>query len=297
MKYAVEIKDLCKQFGNLTALKDVNLAVKEGEIFGFLGPNGAGKTTTIRAMLNLIHPTSGSITILGYDSVKDYKELHKHVGYLAGDMSMYDNLRAEQYIGYMANLHGDVESGQIAILASKLQADLKPKIKHLSRGNKQKIGLIAAMMHKPTLLIMDEPTTGLDPLIQEAFYELLADHQASGGTTFMSSHNLSEVQKVCDQVAFIRGGELVEVSTVKKLRTSAMQEFEVHFAKAPDHDAFKAYKTMKDVHIDEAVMTCTVAGSLNEFIKALGKHDVVSITNRELELEEVFMKLYGEIKS
>lgn len=297
MKYAVEIKDLCKQFGNLTALKDVNLAVKEGEIFGFLGPNGAGKTTTIRAMLNLIHPTSGSITILGYDSVKDYKELHKHVGYLAGDMSMYDNLRAEQYIGYMANLHGDVECGQIAILASKLQADLKPKIKHLSRGNKQKIGLIAAMMHKPTMLIMDEPTTGLDPLIQEAFYELLADHQASGGTTFMSSHNLSEVQKVCDQVAFIRGGELVEVSTVKKLRTSAMQEFEVHFAKAPDHDAFKAYKTMKDVHIDEAVMTCTVAGSLNEFIKALGKHDVVSITNRELELEEVFMKLYGEIKS
>lgn len=297
MKYAVEIKDLCKQFGNLTALKDVNLSVKEGEIFGFLGPNGAGKTTTIRAMLNLIHPTSGSIEILGYDSVKNYKELHKHVGYLAGDMSMYDNLRAEQYIGYMANLHGDVESGQIAILASKLQADLKPKIKHLSRGNKQKIGLIAAMMHKPKLLIMDEPTTGLDPLIQEAFYELLADHQANGGTTFMSSHNLSEVQKVCDQVAFIRGGELAEVSTVKKLRSSAMQEFEVHFAKAPVHDAFKGYKTVKDIHIDDDVMTCTVAGDLNEFVKALSKQDVVSIANRELELEEVFMKLYGEIKS
>ena len=297
MKYAVEIKDLSKQFGNLTALKDVNLTVKEGEIFGFLGPNGAGKTTTIRAMLNLVHPTSGSIEILGYDSVNNYKELHKHIGYLAGDMSMYDNLRADQYIGYMAHLHGDVESGQIAILAGKLQADLKPKIKHLSRGNKQKIGLIAAMMHKPKLLIMDEPTTGLDPLIQEAFYELLADHQASGGTTFMSSHNLSEVQKVCDRVGFIRNGELVEVSTVKKLRTSTMQEFEVHFAKAPDHDAFKAYKTMKDVHFDDSVMTCTVSGDLNEFIKALGKHDVISIANRELELEEVFMKFYGEITS
>jgi len=296
MKYAVEIKDLCKQFGNLTALKDVNLSVKEGEIFGFLGPNGAGKTTTIRAMLNLIHPTSGSINILGYDSVKDYKELHKHIGYLAGDMSMYDNLRAEQYIGYMANLHGDVESGQIAILAGKLQADLKPRIKHLSRGNKQKIGLIAAMMHKPKLLIMDEPTTGLDPLMQEAFYELLAEHQTNGGTTFMSSHNLSEVQKVCDRVGFIRGAELVEVSTVKKLRQSSMQEFEVRFGENVPQDAFKAYKSIKDVQFEDDVMTCTVAGDINEFIKALGKHDVVSIANRELELEEVFMKLYGEIK-
>lgn len=297
MKYAVEIKDLCKQFGDLTALEDINLTVKQGEIFGFLGPNGAGKTTTIRAMLNLIHPTSGSISILGYDSVKDYKELHQHIGYLAGDMSMYDNLRAEQYIGYMANLHGNVESGQIAILTSKLQADLKPKIRHLSRGNKQKIGLIAAMMHKPQLLIMDEPTTGLDPLMQEAFYELLAEHQANGGTTFMSSHNLSEVQKVCDRVGFIRGAELVEVSTVKKLRTSAMQEFEVHFVQAPTADVFKSYKSIKDIHIEDDTMTCTVAGDINEFIKALAKCKVASIANRELELEEVFMKLYGEISS
>ncbi len=296
MKYAVEIKDLCKQFGNLTALKDINLTFKEKEIFGFLGPNGAGKTTAIRAMLNLIHPTSGSIKILGYDSVQDYKELHKHIGYLAGDMSMYDNLRAEQYIGYMANLHGDVESGQIAILASKLQADLRPRIKHLSRGNKQKIGLIAAMMHKPQLLIMDEPTTGLDPLMQEAFYELLADHQANGGTTFMSSHNLSEVQKVCDRVGFIRGGELAEVSTVNKLRQSSLQEFEVRFAKEPAHDAFKSFKSMKDIHFEDNVMTCTVTGNVSEFLKALSKYEVVSISNRELELEEVFMKLYGEIK-
>jgi ABC-2 type transport system ATP-binding protein len=142
---------------------------------------------------------------------------------------------------------------------------------------------------------MDEPTTGLDPLMQEAFYELLADHQANGGTTFMSSHNLSEVQKVCDRVGFIRGGELVEVSNVKKLRQSALQEFEVRFAKEPAHDAFKAYKTIKDVHFEDDVMTCTVAGDINEFIKALSRHDVVSVANRELELEEVFMKLYGEI--
>jgi len=297
MKYAVEIKNLSKQFGNLTALKDINLTVKPGEVFGFLGPNGAGKTTTIRAMLNLIHPTSGSISILDLDSRKDYKELHKHIGYLAGDMSMYDNLRAEQYIGYMANLHGDVETGQIAILAGKLHADLKPRIKHMSRGNKQKIGLIAAMMHKPQLLIMDEPTTGLDPLMQEVFYQLLTEHTQTGGTTFMSSHNLTEIQRVCDRVAFIRNGELVEVNKVSSLRTSSVQEFEIHFAKNVPDDIFKGARSVHDVAVDGDTLTCVVKGHLNEFIAVLGKHDVVRISNRELELEEVFMKLYGEVAS
>lgn len=148
MKYAVEIKNLDKQFGNVTALKDINLMVKQGEVFGFLGPNGAGKTTTIRAMLNLIHPTSGSISILNYDSRQDYKELHKHVGYLAGDMSMYDNLRAEQYIAYMAGLHGDVETGQIAILAGKLQADLKPQHQH---GLRKYLGSIVTWYGRVTV--------------------------------------------------------------------------------------------------------------------------------------------------
>lgn len=297
MKYAVEIKDLSKQFGNLTALKDVNITVKPGEVFGFLGPNGAGKTTAIRAMLNLIKPTEGTITILGMDAQKEYKELHKHIGYLAGDMSMYDNLRAEQYINYMANLHGDVETGQIAILAGKLQANLKPRIKTLSRGNKQKIGLIAAMMHKPQLLIMDEPTTGLDPLMQEVFYELLAEHTQAGGTTFMSSHNLSEVQRVCDRVAFIRNGELVEVSKVSTLRSSSVQEFEVHFAKEVPEDIFKGIRSVNDVQVDGDKLTCVVKGHLNEFLAVLGKYDVLSVANRELELDEVFMKLYGEVKS
>jgi ABC-2 type transport system ATP-binding protein len=297
MKYAVEIKDLSKQFGNLTALKDVNITVKPGEVFGFLGPNGAGKTTAIRAMLNLIKPTEGTITILGMDAQKEYKELHKHIGYLAGDMSMYDNLRAEQYINYMANLHGNVETGQIAILAGKLQANLKPRIKTLSRGNKQKIGLIAAMMHKPQLLIMDEPTTGLDPLMQEVFYELLAEHTKAGGTTFMSSHNLSEVQRVCDRVAFIRNGELVEVSKVSTLRSSSVQEFEVHFAKEVPEDIFKGIRSVNDVQVDGDKLTCVVKGHLNEFLAVLGKYDVLSVANRELELDEVFMKLYGEVKS
>jgi ABC-2 type transport system ATP-binding protein len=297
MKYAVEITGLSKQFGNLTALKDINLTVKPGEVFGFLGPNGAGKTTAIRAMLNLIRPTEGTIRMLDLDAQKEYKKLHKHIGYLAGDMSMYDNLRAEQYINHMAGLYGDVETGQVAILAGKLQANLKPRIKTLSRGNKQKIGLIAAMMHKPQLLIMDEPTTGLDPLMQEVFYELLAEHTKNGGTTFMSSHNLSEVQRVCDRVAFIRNGELVEVNKVSKLRTSAVQEFEVRLVGEVPETLFKGLKSIKEVQIDGEVVTCVVTGHLNEFTAALAKQDVVSIANRELELEEVFMKLYGEVKS
>lgn len=295
MKYAVEINKLGKQFGNLTALKDVSFNVKQGEVFGFLGPNGAGKTTTIRAMLNLIHPTEGSITMLGLDSEKDYLELHRKIGYLAGDMSMYENLRAEQYIGYMANLRGGVESGRIAVLVRDLQADLRPKIKHLSRGNQQKIGLIAAMMHEPELLIMDEPTTGLDPLMQDVFYKLLQEHKDAGRTTFMSSHNLSEVQKVCDRVAFIRGAELVEVITVNKLRNSRVQEYEVRFATAPDPKDFASYKSIHDVQIDDDVMTCTITGKVNELVKALSNHDVISVSERELDLDEVFKKLYGEV--
>lgn len=295
MKNAVEITGLSKQFGHMTALKDVSLTVRKGEVFGFLGPNGAGKTTTIRAMLNLIKPSEGSITLLDMDSRRDYVELHKNIGYLAGDMNMFTNLRAGQYIDYMAHLYGGVESGRIALLVRDIQADLKPKIKNLSRGNKQKIGLIVALMHKPELLILDEPTTGLDPLMQEVFYKLLEEHTKDGGTTFMSSHNLSEVQRVCSRVAFIRAGELVEVSTVRKLRSSALQEFEVTFAKKPASGTFDKLKTVKDIKWNDDVMVCTVTGELTEFLKAIAPHGVTTITNRELELEEVFMKLYGEL--
>lgn len=295
MKNAVELNGLSKQFGHMTALKDVSLTVRKGEVFGFLGPNGAGKTTTIRAMLNLIRPTEGSISLLDMDSRRDYVKLHHKIGYLAGDMNMFNNLRAEQYIGYMANLYGQVESGRIALLVRDLQADLKPKIKNLSRGNKQKIGLIVALMHNPDLLILDEPTTGLDPLMQEVFYKLLEEHTKNGGTTFMSSHNLSEVQRVCDRVAFIRGGELIEVSTVRKLRSSSLQQFEVSFDKRPDDKALAKLKSVKELTWQDDVLVCTVAGELTEFLKAITPYGVTGITNRELELEEVFMKLYGEL--
>ena len=293
MRNAIKISHLTKKFGKKLAVDNLSLAVKEGEIFGFLGPNGAGKTTTIRMILSHISPTEGTIRVYGRDSVQNYTEVHHSTGYVAGDSAMYDNLSGKNYIRYMTNLRGERKSPEVDRLAEVLQADLSPKLKTLSRGNKQKIGIIAAMAHKPKLLIFDEPTSGLDPLMQEEFYTLLAEHKKRGGTTFMSSHNLAEVEKVCDRVGFIRQGKLVEVSKVRELRQAATKEFRITFKTAPDLRYFTGSSSVHDVRIDGKEVVCSVRGHLNELIRILSKHDVVNIESRELELEEVFMKLYG----
>lgn len=293
MKNAIKVSRLGKKFGKVTAVDNVSFDVKDGEIFGFLGPNGAGKTTLIRLILNQISPSAGRIHVYGKDSVKSYVDIHGQIGYLAGDMAMYEGLSGWSYIKYMMRLHGQTDMTEVNRLADKLKADLKPKIKNLSRGSKQKVAIIAALAHQPKLLVLDEPTTGLDPLMQEVFYELLGEHKKRGGTTFMSSHNLSEVAKVCDRVGFIRAGKLVEVSTVRELRLAATKEYRITFATAPNPASFKGFTSVRDVAIDGKEMTCSVHGRLNELIRVIGKYDIVNIESRELELEEVFMNLYG----
>lgn len=294
MKNAIKISRLTKQFGKKAAVNNVSFDVKEGEIFGFLGPNGAGKTTTIRLMLNHICPTAGRIHIYGKDSVQHYVEVHAQVGYLAGDMALYDGLSGWNYVKYIMRLHGQTDMTEVNRLADVLKADLKPKIKNLSRGNKQKIGIIAALAHQPKLLILDEPTTGLDPLMQEVFYSLLREHKKRGGTTFMSSHNLAEVEKVCDRVGFIREGKLAEVSSVRELRQAATKEFHITLASTPNPAHFRGMSTVRDLRVEGKIITCSVRGRLNELVRVLSKYDVVNIESRELDLEEVFMKLYGK---
>ncbi len=294
MKNAIKIAHLTKSFGKKAAVNNVSFEVKEGEIFGFLGPNGAGKTTTIRMLLNMIHPSEGKIMVLGKNSQTESVAIRAEVGFLAGDMALYDGLSGWNYLRYSMKLRGVGDMTEVNRLADLLHADLKPKIKMLSRGNKQKIGIIAALAHQPKLLVLDEPTSGLDPLMQEVFYDLLAEHKKRGGTTFMSSHNLTEVQHVCDRVGFIRSGKLIEVSSVRELRRTAGQEFVVTLANTPNPAHFKGFSTVRDLKIDGKVITCSVQGHLNELLRVLTKYDVVSVASRELELEEIFLKLYGD---
>src|SRR5690606_34617206 len=212
------------------ALKDLTLDVHRGEVFGFLGPNGAGKSTTIRTLLNFIQPTRGSAKINGLDIVSDSVKLRKDVGYLSGDFAAYDKMTGQQFLNFMAQLQPLKRKSHLKELSSLFNANLHSRIRDLSKGNRQKIGIIQAFMHDPSVLILDEPTDGLDPLMQDAFYGLVRQRKEAGATVFASSHNLAEVQKMCDRVGIIRGGQLVSESKIEDLRHKAAQSFAVTFA-------------------------------------------------------------------
>jgi ABC-2 type transport system ATP-binding protein len=293
MDKAISIVALSRQFNNHWAVRGIDVEVPRGSIYGFLGPNGAGKTTTIRCMMNFIAPTKGIINILGMDSQDDAKMIHKRVGYLTGEMDYYENLTGRQYIKYMANLQGRYDPKEVGKLAKRLKATLDQKIRTLSRGNKQKIGLIAAFQHKPELLIMDEPTSGLDPILQREFVDMVAEHKKSGGTTFISSHFLMEVEQMCDLVGFINKGRIVEVLTLEKLHERSIHEFDIIFNEPANKKMLEGVKGVKEIKIDGNFMHCHIAGSVDNFIKSISKYPIRSLRTRELDLEEIFLKMYG----
>ena len=220
---AIQAEGLTKHYGDVRALVDLDLDVYSGEVFGFLGPNGAGKTTMIRTILDEIRPTAGTALILGMDSHESSVEIRNHIGYVPGDLTMYPNLTGKDTLTYFANLRGGVDWGHVDTLAERLDADLTKKIGDLSTGNRQKVGLIQAFMNEPEVLIMDEPSTGLDPLVQREFQSMMREAVAGGSTVFLSSHTLSEVQRVADRVGIIREGKLVVVETVADLRSKAIR--------------------------------------------------------------------------
>ena len=203
---ALSFDHVSKKYGSSRGVQKLNFKVDQGEVFGFLGPNGAGKTTTIRMILDFIHTTQGSIKVLGLDSHNEAVAIHKRVGYLSGDMEMDRRLTGRQYLEFVANVRGNVAWSEVQKLVDRLECQTDKKIAYLSRGNKQKIGLVAALMHNPDLLILDEPTSGLDPLIQAEFQKIIREHRAQGKTAFISSHVMSEVEEVCDHIGFIREG-------------------------------------------------------------------------------------------
>ncbi|MDD4876726.1 MAG: ABC transporter ATP-binding protein [Dehalococcoidales bacterium] len=291
----IQTKGLTKHYGNVRAVMDLNLDIKAGEIFGFLGPNGAGKTTTIRTLLDEIRPTSGQAMILGLDTHKKVVEIRKHIGYLPGDLTMYPNLTGKDTITYFANLRGGVDWLYVDCLAERLDADLSKKVGDLSSGNRQKIGLIQAFMNLPEVLILDEPSSGLDPLVQRELQEMMREVADEGHTVFLSSHTLSEVQRVADRVGIIRHGKLIVVESISDLRSKAVRQIELDFSTPVEAGVFEAVPGVRDVSVENHRVVFSYDGKMDVLLRVvMDRYDVIDIHTQEADLEEIFLTYYRD---
>ena len=291
----IKTEDLTKTFdrGKIKAVDNLNLEVKEGEIFGFLGPNGAGKTTTIRILMDFISPTSGKATIFGLDCQKNGLEIKKDVGYLAGDVKLYDKYNGEYHTNFLANLNGGIHKEWVKELTERMEIDMDRKICDLSKGNKQKMGVLQAFSQKPKLLILDEPTSGLDPLMQIEFYKIVKEMKKEGTTIFMSSHVLSEVEKVCDRVGILKDGKLVTMQSVDELQKSKTRIVDIYFKDKYELQDFRLDK-IEIEHEGERHLQLLIHGGINPLLKVLTKYDLRDVNFIEPDLEEIFLKYYEE---
>ena len=293
MTAIIEIEKLTKWYGKSRGITDLDLAVEKGEVFGFLGPNGAGKTTTIRTMLDLIRPTSGRALVFGIESSADPVAIHRRVGYIPGEFTLYDRLTGKQTLEYFANLRGGVDPVYQASLIERFELDPSRRFREYSKGNKQKVGAIIALQHRPELLVLDEPTSGLDPLVQQTFFSTLRETVVDGATVFLSSHILSEVEKSCDRVAIIREGRLVKLDTVEGLRDLAHHQVELRFAGPVPIAAFEALPGVSDLVADDHVLRMRVAGAITPVVQAAAQYELLDFVSREPSLEETFLAQYG----
>ena len=292
MDSVIEAEQLTKRYGKSRGIEDLTLSVRKGEIFGFLGPNGAGKTTTIRTLLDLLHPTSGSATIFGLDSRRDSIAIRARTGNLPGDFAFEDRVTGHQLLRLFANLRGMSDLGSAADLADRFKADLSKPLRELSRGNRQKIGLIQALFHEPDLLILDEPTGGLDPLMQEEFLTVVAEHRDRGATVFLSSHDLAEVERICDRVGIIRAGRLAAVESVSEMREHAYRDVVVRFAEPVSLADFEALPEIEQIVVSDDTLSFRSLGGLDAAIKAIASHSVIDIEIKRPTLEELFLTYY-----
>jgi ABC-2 type transport system ATP-binding protein len=289
----IVIDTLHKSYGKIQAVKGISMRVERGEIFGFLGPNGAGKTTTIRCMLDVIRPTSGTLRVLGLDAQRDKMELHRHIGYLPGDVRLPGQMTGKQIINYFSRLQGR-QPVLLDDLVARFDVEIKRPLKGYSKGMRQKIGIVLAFMCDPDVLILDEPTSGLDPLLQKIFNEFLLEEQARGKTIFMSSHIMSDVEKICQRVAVIRKGELVTVEAVEALREKAGQQITVEFGNAVSEQELARIPGVSMLTKTNGSYHFNISGSMDPLIKALSQHEVIRLNSQEAPLEEVFLKFYEE---
>jgi ABC-2 type transport system ATP-binding protein len=293
MTAIIRTEKLTKSYGSHRGIVDVDLEVAKGEVFGFLGPNGAGKTTTIRVLLDLIRPTSGKAFVFGLESSVAPVSIHRRIGYLPGEFALYDRLTGRQTLEYFGNLRGGVDRAYQAQLIERFDLDPGRRFREYSKGNKQKVGLVAALQHKPELLLLDEPTAGLDPLVQQTFFELLREQIKDGATVFLSSHILSEVERSCDRVAIIREGRLVQVDRVDALRDLAHHQVELRFAGKPPVADFAKLAGVSDVVVEDHLLRLRVFGPITPVVMAAARLGVTDFLSREPSLEETFLAQYG----
>ena len=273
-------------------MEGLTFRIERGEVFGFLGPNGAGKSTTIRMILDLIRPTAGRLTVLGCDPRREGAQVRARIGYLPGDLRLYPRMTGRELVGWFARLRGMDGTGDAQALAARLDLDLDRPARALSRGNRQKVGLVQAFMHRPDLLVLDEPTSGLDPLVQQAFAALARETADRGGTVFLSSHVLSEVQRVADRVGVVREGRLELLEAVESLRERAPQRVEVTFAAPPPPDAMAGVAGVRELERHGTVVLMALEGPADALVKRLARFEVLGIDSHEADLEDVFLGLY-----
>jgi ABC-2 type transport system ATP-binding protein len=287
----IETQKLTKYYGRDRGIKDVSLRVNEGEILGFIGPNGAGKTTTIRILLSLIYPTSGSAKVFGKDVIQYGPEIKQDIGYLPSEVYYYDNMRVKDLLRYSASFYRNGSGDRIKELSDILKLELNKKIDDLSYGNKKKVGIVQGLLHDPKLIILDEPTGGIDPLIQRNFFDLLRKEKKGGKTIFFSSHILSEVQKLCDRVAIIKEGEIIKLESMADLAKNNYKRFSLTSKQKVEKDFFDN-PGISDLKVTDLQVSFLYKGDINTITRKIGQLDLVDLFVDEPDLEEIFMHYY-----
>jgi beta-exotoxin I transport system ATP-binding protein len=290
---AIETQELSKDYGTVRALDGLTLEVEQGEVFGFLGPNGAGKSTTIRLLLDLIRPTRGWAKILGRDCQADAVEARRQVGYLAGDNYLYERMTGHEIVELLSGVRGERADRQyLRALAERLDLDLSRHIGTLSKGNRQKVGIVLALVHRPRVLLLDEPTSGLDPFMQRAAHELFRRAAEAGATVFLSSHIMSEVEQLCDRIAILREGRLVTVSKLDELRGQGARHVKVRFRGEQPSPGLALPAEVREVNRQDSAVEYAVSGDVDPLLKALAPFHVVDIDTEEPTLEEILFTYY-----
>jgi ABC-2 type transport system ATP-binding protein len=294
MTNAIHTDGLTKDYGHDRGLFDLSLDVEEGQVFGYLGPNGSGKTTTIRLLMGLIHPTRGSAQVFGLDCQAQAVEVKQHVGYVPGELPQFGGLRGSEIVAYMAGLRGGVDDGRVERIARRMQLDLGQRFREYSRGNKQKLAILLGFMHQPRLLVLDEPTGGLDPLNQQEFYDMCREVKADGATIFLSSHILSEVEHISDRVGIIRGGHLVRSARLNELHEIRFHQVEVEFGGPVPLEAIRNTPGVERLEAEDHRVSFIQRGSFEPLMRVLANASVVNFRSHEPSLEEVFLTYYRD---
>ncbi len=295
METVIQTTDLTKFYGKSRGIKDVSITVNKGDIFGFLGPNGAGKSTTIRTLLDFIRPSAGSATIFGMDCRKDSVAIRKRIGYIPGDFGLYGHMTGWKFLEYFGRVRGGYDAGAAKAYAKKMDIRLDRKMKEYSRGMRQKVAIIQAFMNDPDLIIMDEPTNGLDPLVQQTFMDMLREEAGHGTTIFMSSHVLSEVEKACNRVAIIKEGRIVAEEQVEALRQKSGKVLEVKFAQPLTREIFYLPGVSNVTQVNGSYRM-TVTGSLEDLLQEISRNKLADISIHQMTLEDIFMHYYEGAK-